>query len=143
MKNTETWSNLHSRMIHPCLPLSDKHSNAIIGLNAEDVWLEFWRTVRLMRGLLAPKDKRRIRVRITDEVPDDRLADTSKKKDHYLIRLRKSKCLNSPELAFLLLAHEWGHVLTWGVGNDHGDEWGIESAKCWRLVSGEIFGGLK
>jgi len=143
MTNIRSWSNSPSRMIHPCLPLSDKLSNTTAGLNADDVWLEFWGTVRLMRTMLAPKDKRRVRIRITNEVSETRLADTSKKTDHYLIRLRKDKCLALSELAFVLLAHEWGHVLTWGVEDDHGDEWGIASAKCWRLITGEIFGGLK
>lgn len=143
MMNTKNSKNSHTKMIHHYLPLFESLSDAYGKVSNDLKWQEFWRTVRLMRSLLPADDDKYIRVRITDEVPDDRLADTSKTELYYLIRLNKEKVTNSPELAFTLLAHEWAHVLTWGTSHPHGDEWGIQMARCWRLISGEVLGGLQ
>jgi len=35
------------------------------------------------------------------------------------------------------LIHEWAHARAWGRGKDHGDKWGIEYARAYRVVIGE------
>lgn len=77
-------------------------------------------------------------MRVTNRLPVDTLGDTSKQKTHYLIRLSKEVVTLVPDSARLLLAHEWAHVLAWGSAEDHGDEWGIQLARCWRIMCGEF-----
>lgn len=99
----------------------------------------FWKTVRLLRVFAAPSDKRAVRVRITNAVPSDTLGDCTQRKDYYLIRLSKEIIENSPDVSYLILAHEWAHTLVWdNCTQDHGDGWGMALAKCWRVISGEI-----
>lgn len=52
------------------------------------------------------------------------------KTPHYEIQL----CTSLPEnAAVLILLHEWAHALSWDKGgSDHGPEWGIAYARCWR-----------
>jgi hypothetical protein len=100
------------------------------------------KTVRLLRVFVSPKDGRSVHVRITDDVPNDRLGDCTQRKDYYLIRLNKSVIENSPDAVYLVLAHEWAHVIAWESGSyDHGDSWGLAIARCWRVIAGEINAG--
>ena len=103
---------------------------------------KLWKTVGLLRLFASPSDKRKIKVRITQDVPDDLLADCTQRKDYYLIRLNKTVVTQSPDTIYLLLAHEWAHALAWEFcAYDHGDAWGLAYAKCWRVVTGEINAG--
>ena len=144
MKSTKNLSNLHTNKIHPSLPWLEEQSNGLPRMLVNKVaWRHFWKMVRLFRALLPAPDGLPVRIRITDNVPDERMADTSRYSKQYLIRLKKDLSIRSPELAFTLLVHEWAHVLTWGVEHEHGDEWGLELARCWRLLTGEFFPGGK
>lgn len=60
-------------------------------------------------------------------------ATTEKDAEGFLVCIRRDamqRMLDS-------LAHEWGHVRAWGRGRDHGDRWGVEYAKAYRIVIGE------
>ncbi len=96
----------------------------------------FWATVRLLRALAPPPDGLPVRVRITD-VPGDRLADCSRRPTHYLIRISRNELADSPEIRYLVLAHEFAHVLAWSDESDHGDSWGIALARVWRIIMEE------
>ena len=101
----------------------------------------FWKAVKRLRVVLAPKDGLPVRVRTTDRLPEDTLGDTSKHEEYYLIRMSKEAVKQMPDMACLLLAHEWAHVLNWGCSEDHGDAWGVKQAHCWRLICGEYAQG--
>ena len=101
-----------------------------------------FRVVRLLRIFAGPTDERTVKVRISKDVPIDRLGDCTQRKDHYLIRINKDVFSNSPDAVYLVLAHEWAHALAWELGStDHGDPWGLAVARCWRIISGEISAG--
>lgn len=103
---------------------------------------KLFKAVRLLRVFASPKDGRGVRVRISAEVPTDRLGDCTQKKDHYLIRLNKAVVDGSPDAVYLVLAHEWAHAISWEAGSyDHGDSWGLAIARCWRIITGEINAG--
>lgn len=95
--------------------------------------------MRLLRLVASPPDGRKIRVRISPDVPSERLGDCSQKGDHYLIRINKDVVEKSPDTIYLLLAHEWAHALAWeSSGADHSSVWGLAVARCWRAIAGEI-----
>lgn len=99
----------------------------------------FWGVVRLLKLLASPRDQRGVRIRITDRIPKDCLGDCTQYEKHYLIRLNKEALENSPEIIYMLLAHEWAHALAWeNCSHSHGDAWGIALAKSWRVISGEV-----
>ena len=103
---------------------------------------KLFRTVRLLRVFASPSDGRGVRVSITDAVPDDRLGDCTQRKEHYLIRLNKKVVESSPDAVYLVLAHEWAHAVAWeNCAFDHGDNWGLALARCWRVIAGEINAG--
>jgi hypothetical protein len=109
---------------------------------AKEQRAKLWKVVKLLRIFLTPRDRRKVKVRITSAVPDDVLGDCTQRKDHYLIRLNKTTVENSPDAVYLVLAHEWAHTLSWSDSAfDHGDSWGIAYAKCWRVITGEINAG--
>ena len=40
--------------------------------------------------------------------------------------------------AVLILVHEWAHALAWfKEGSNHGPQWGVAYARCWRLLTEE------
>jgi Zn-dependent peptidase ImmA (M78 family) len=58
------------------------------------------------------------------------------KKPYFLIHLRKGM---SPDLVLFVLTHEWAHAVAWSqlhYIDDHGPEWGVAYARCWRVTSG-------
>ena len=99
------------------------------------------RAVRLLRLLAAPADGRKVRVHVSKAVDESDLGDCTQRKDHYIIRLSRAVYENSPDAVYLILAHEWAHVLAWDDTPDHGNHWGLELARCWRIISGELEGG--
>ena len=101
----------------------------------------WWTTVRLLRLLLPPNDERKVRVRLDKSVPDDCLGDCIQRSDHYLIRIHPDLFRRNRGVAYLVLAHEWAHARAWNDEIDHGDKWGMEMARCWRLIIGEFAGG--
>jgi len=97
-----------------------------------------WSAVKRLRVLLPAPDGLPVRIRVTNRLPADTLGDTSKRPTHYLIRLSKEVVFAVPDSARLLLAHEWAHILSWECDVTHGDEWGKELARCWRVLCGEF-----
>tara|TARA_R100000458_G_scaffold57662_2_gene64196 strand:- start:9590 stop:10021 length:432 start_codon:yes stop_codon:yes gene_type:complete len=110
-------------------------------------WLVFWRSARLLKALLPPQCGRKVRIKRVNKLPGNALAITSRPNDKYfLIRILNTEEINAVT-ALLLLVHEWGHVLDWKNYDlesfePHNDKWGVYTAQCWRIVSGEIFGGI-
>jgi hypothetical protein len=95
-----------------------------------------------LRLLASPLDGRAVRVSISRAVPDDCLGDCTQRKEHYLIRIHKDVAERCPEAIYLILAHEWAHVIAWESSRaDHDECWGIALAKCWRVIVGETHSG--
>ena len=59
------------------------------------------------------------------------------RKGHYRFIIRISKVLTE-STAILILLHEWAHALAWdfefGDAQQHGAEWALMYAKCWRVL---------
>ena len=84
-----------------------------------------------MRLLASPLDGRAVRVSISRAVPDDCLGDCTQRKGHYLIRIHKDVAERCPEAIYLILAHEWAHVIAWESSRaDHDECWGIALAEA-------------
>ena len=99
---------------------------------------KFRRMVKSLNLLAAPTDGLMVQVRLMEKMPNDTMADCSKHDGYYRIRIMKSIAVWCPEAAYLLLSHEWAHIMSWDSRSPHGAVWGIEMARCWRIITGEF-----
>ena len=56
--------------------------------------------------------------------------------DEYIFRILVSRKLD-PDMALLILIHEWAHAVSWShdpMVDDHGPEWGVAHARCYSAA---------
>lgn len=99
-------------------------------------------TAKLLWMLAPPPDGKQVSLRIVRNLPKDRLGDCAQAKGRYVIRLSAEIVEQQPDAVWMLLAHEWAHVLTWDNSvHNHGDAWGMAVAKAWRVITNEFGAG--
>ena len=76
---------------------------------------------------------------MSGELGSTSLVMAGNKASHFLICLDLKTVAKSPDLAIMLLAHEWGHALAWGCNEElaHGDKWACLHAMVWRYLNNE------
>jgi hypothetical protein len=58
---------------------------------------------------------------------------TRRERDGYHIELSRG----SQPVMIETALHEWSHARCWNRGKDHGNRWGVEYSRAYRIVMGE------
>jgi predicted metal-dependent hydrolase len=94
------------------------------------------RLYRLLKRLQKLKTTHPVRIKIVKPHEARNLwGDCNFTGKEFVIRLVKDHV----SIMMLILVHEYAHTLAWhNVIEDHGDEFGIAYAHCWRIYCGEV-----